>query len=521
MSIRSISALLSAAFLLGVACLDAQQTADTLTWHNYNSRTGLNAAETTLTPANVNTNTFGRTLFIPTDGAVDGQPLYVGGLNIGGATHNVVFIVTEHDTVYAADAASGTVLWKKSLLETGESPSGILGCTISPEIGITATPVIDLAKGPHGTIYVVNMAVDSGGYYSQRLNALDITTGAPLFESPTPIGAWSALTPIGFDAGLYVERAALLEFRGKIYTAWSSHCDDGPYNGWIIGYDTITMKQTSVLNLTPNGQKGAIWMSGAGMAATNTQMFLIDANGTFDTTLDGKGFPANQNFGNAFIELQLGTGDQVDQPHVADYYATPNTVAQSNADTDFGSGGVLLLPDVYDNSGHLWQLAVGAGKDTNIYVVDRNAMGHYNPAGGNIYQTLVGALPYGEWGAPAFFDNKVYYGGVSDYLKAFPISNARLSATPASRSVNQFGYPGTSPVISSNGTANGIVWAISHPAVLYAYNAENLSQELYNSNQAGTRDQFGSVDSFTSPLVANGRVYVPTQKGVAVFGLLK
>ncbi len=510
--------------LLGAACLHAQQGANTLTWHNNRTRTGLNAAETTLTLANVSANTFGQVYFISTDGRVDGQPLYVAGLRIGGATHNVVFIVTEHDSVYAVDAATGDTLWKKSLLGTNETTGSVSNCNlIAPEMGITSTPVIDLDKGPNGAIYVVGLTQDASGNFHHRIHALDITTGSHLFGGYTEISATYTIgsTTVTFDPTLYAERAALIEFRGKIYTAWTSHCDNGPYNGWIIGYDSITMKQTSVFNLTPNGQRGAIWMSGAGIAATDTQMFLIDANGTFDTTLDGKGFPANQNFANAIIELHLGTGDQVDQPHVADYYATPNTVAQSNSDTDFGSGGVLLLPDLYDSSGKLWQLAVGAGKDSNIYVVDRNEMGKYHPEGGHVHEILPGALPNGEWGAPAFFDNKVYYGGVKDYLKAFPISNAGLSTTTASSSVNQFGYPGTTPVISSNGTANGIVWAIGHPDVLYAYNAENLSQELYDSNQAGTRDQFGSVDSFTSPLVANGRVYVPTQKGVAVFGLLK
>ena len=181
-----------------------------------------------------------------------------------------------------------------------------------------------------------------------------------------------------------------------------------------------------------------------------------------------------------------------------------------------------MLPGIYDNSGNAYQLAVGAGKDTNIYLVDRTNMGKYHPNGGYVYQVLPGALPHGEWGAAAYFNKNVYYGGVSSPLKAFSFSHAKLVATPASQSANAFGYPGTTPVISANGTANGIVWAVGHtsPAVLYAYNAANLSQELYDSNQSGTRDQFGSVDHFISPLVANGRVYVPTQTGIAVFGLL-
>ena len=224
--------------------------------------------------------------------------------------------------------------------------------------------------------------------------------------------------------------AGLLEWNGTIYTAWTSHCDDRPYTGWIMGYNASTLQQTSILNLTPNGNEGAIWMAGAGLAATPTNIFFLDANGTFDTTLDSNGFPSQQDFGNAFIKLQAGTGGQL---QVADYYATDNTVQQSSADTDLGSGGALILPTVYDNSGNGRNLAVGAGKDTNIYVVDQTNMGNYNPAGGFIYQVLSGALPSGEWAAPAYFDNKVYYGGVKDYLKAFTISNAMLVTTPSAK----------------------------------------------------------------------------------------
>jgi hypothetical protein len=510
-----------------IAWLSAQSAANTLTWHNDISRTGLNPAETVLTPANVSPTTFGKVGFFATDGVVDAQPLYVAKLTIGGAAHNVVFIATEHGSVYADDAATGATLWKTSLLNSGETTSGSQGCSqISPEIGITATPVIDLSKGPHGALYVVNMAHDAGGNYHQRLNALDLTTGAQLFGGPTVItasypgtGDSSSGGNVVFEPGQYAERAGLLEWNGTILTAWTSHCDKRPYTGWIIGYDATTLQQTSVLNLTPNGSEGAIWMSGAGLAATPTKVLFLDANGTFDTTLDENKFPINQDFGNAFVELGLDGNSKL---QVQDYYATDTTVQQSAADTDLGSGGTIILPDIYDNNGHFHHLAVGAGKDTNIYLVDRTNLGKYHPEGGSIYQLLPAALPHGEWAAPAYFDNKVYYGGVNDYLKAFTFSNAKLVAAPASSSPNIYGYPGTTPSISANGTANGIVWAVYHssPAVLFAYNAEDLSQELYSSNKSGTRDQFGSVDHFIDPMIANGRVYVPTTTGVAVFGLL-
>ena len=370
------------------------------------------------------------------------------------------------------------------------------------------------------------MTKDSLGSYHQWINALDLSTGGQLFGGPTEIkasypgiGDNSIDGVVGFAPARYAERVGLLEWNGGIYTAWTSHCDAGSYTGWIIAYSASTLKQTAVLNVTPNGSQGAIWMSGAGLAATPTQIFFMDGNGTFDTTLDSNGFPNHQDFGNGFIELAKPAGEQL---QVIDYYETDNTVQQSNADIDLGSGGSDCSSYFNDKNGNWQHLAVGAGKDTNIYLVNRINMGKYHPNGGYIYQILPGALPNGEWGAPAYFDNKVYFGGVNDNLRAFSISDAKLVSTPASLSANTFGYPGTTPVISSNGTGNGILWAIEHtnPAVLYAYDAQDLSQELYDSNQSGARDQFGSVDNFISPLVANGRVYIPTQTGVAVFGLL-
>ncbi len=230
-------------------------------------------------------------------------------------------------------------------------------------------------------------------------------------------------------------------------------------------------------------------------------------------------FQSQQDFGNVFIKLELGLLDNFRLPII-----TPRTIRCSNR----APISTLALEErssfrpSMTIAGNAHNLAVGAGKDTNIYVVDQTNMGKYNPNGGYIYQVLSGALPGGEWAAPAYFDNKVYYGGVNDYLKAFTISNAMLVNTPVSESANTFAYPGTTPSISSSGATNGIVWALSHtsPSVLYAFNAENLSQELYGSNQSGTRDQFGTVDHFVDPMIAAGRVYVPTQTGVAVFGLI-
>ncbi|AXC15141.1 hypothetical protein ACPOL_5897 [Acidisarcina polymorpha] len=497
-----------------------------LTWHGNNDRTGHNPNEQLLNHSTVNFANFGKVGFVSTDGLVDAQPLHVPGLKINGGIHNVVYAASEHDTVYAFDAKSGAKLWSKSLLLSGETPSDNHSCSqITPEIGITSTPVIDLAKGPHGVIYVVNMSKDSSGNYHQRINALDLVTGAQVFGGPTEIeahypgtGENSSGGQVVFDPAQYAERAGLLEWNGTIYTTWTSHCDIRPYTGWIIGYSATTLKQNAVLNVTPNGSEGSIWMSGAAPAQNGSYMYFLDANGTFDTTLDAGQMPIHQDFGNSLISLsQDGAAVKVH-----DYYATDTTVQQSNSDVDLGSGGIVLLPEILDNSGNTHYLAVGAGKDHNIYVVNRLNLGKYHPNGGSIYQVVSNALPNGAWSAPAYFDNKIYYGGVDDTLKAFSISNAKLVSTPSSRSAVTFTYPGTTPSISSNGNRNGIVWTVSHasPSVLYAYNAEDLADKYYDSGQAGSRDSFGNAAHFGTPTIADGRVYVGTTTGVAIFGVL-
>jgi hypothetical protein len=260
-------------------------------------------------------------------------------------------------------------------------------------------------------------------------------------------------------------------------------------------------------------------MSGAGLAAdAGGNIFFLDANGTFDPTLDANGFPSSRDFGNAFLKVSTAAGALT----VADYFAVDNTISESGGDVDLGSGGAMLLPDVTDSAGQVHQLAIGAGKDSNIYVVDRNNMGKFNAATNNsLYQELPGALPSGAYSAPAYFNNVVYYGGVAGPIEAFPIANALLAAAPTAASASVFVYPGATPSISANGASNGIVWAAANtnPAVLYAFNAANL-QELYDSTQAAGRDNFGAGNKFITPTVANGKVFVGTQSGVAVFGLL-
>ncbi len=474
----------------------------------------------------MNVATFGKIGFDTVDGKVDAEPLYLSQVAIAGGTHNVLYVATENASVFAFDADSGAVLWQASTLGKNETPSDDLGCfQISPEIGITSTPVIDRTRGPNGAIYVVAMSKDATGGYHQRLHALDITTGAELFGGPTEIAASypgngpnSSGGAVVFNPQQYAERQSLLELNGTIYTGWTSHCDTEPYNGWVIAYSADTLLQTSVLSLTPNGTEGSIWMSGAGMASDGQSIYFLDANGTFDTTLTANGFPSLGDYGNAF--LKLGTTNGLT---VSDYFNMSNTVAESDADEDLGSGGALVLPDFADATGAIHHLAIGAGKDSTIYVVNRDSMGEFNPSTNNLYQQINGQLAGSEFGMPAYFNNTIYFGSIGDTIKAFGVSNAQVSTAPTSQSPETFGTPGATPSISANGTSNGIVWAAQNGDIagLYAYDATNLAHELYNSNQAANaRDQFGAGNKFITPMIANGKVYVGTTNGVAVFGLL-
>jgi hypothetical protein len=438
----------------------------------------------------------------------------------------VLIAATEHDSVYAFDADSGTTIWQVTALKAGETPSDDGGCgQITPEIGITSTPVIDRTSGPNGAVYVVAMSRDASGNHHQRLHALDLTLGTELFGGPVDVQATypgtgdnSSNGNVVFDPGQYAERSALLLLNGVIYTGWTSHCDARPYTGWIMAYNESTLAQTSVLNVTPNGNEGSIWMAGAGLAADSSgNIYFLDANGIFDTTLNAGGFPSEGDYGNAFMKLSTSGGLAV-----ADYFEMDNGVAESDSDTDLGSGGTIVLPDLIDGSGNTRHLAVGAGKDSNLYLVNRDSMGKFSANSNNIYQELAGALPGGVFAMPAYFSNKIYYGSVGSPIQAFAITNAKLSTTAAAQTANSFGYPGTTPSVSANGASNGVVWAVenSNPAVLHAYNAANLS-ELYNSNQASNdRDQFGPGNKFITPAIVNGKVFVGTQTGVAVFGLL-
>ena len=496
---------------------------DVVTYHYDNQRSGENLKETTLNPGNVNSATFGKVGEFAVDGQIDGQTLFLSQLGIPGqGNKDVLYLATENDTVYAVDAqsiggSSATILWKTSVLPGGESPGTSLPCGNIRPNGITATPVIDRARN---AIYVEAMSQNPAGNIVHRLHALDLTNGSELFGGPTTItasfpgtGGNSSGGVVTFLPPVHHERAALLEAGSTIYTAWAGLFGDcGAYSAWVIAYDAGTLKQTGAIDLVPNNSGGGMWMGGGGPAADAAgNVYVISGNGFADTP------GANHSYGNSFVRLSTSGGLTV-----GDYFTPYNTSAEDSADEDFGSAGPLLLPDLTDAGGIVRHLAVGAGKDGNLYVLNRDNLGQFNSTKNNIYQPAIQLSTGENHSSPVFFNNTVYICPTNNALKAFPVSQALLGTLPSSESAHLFGSNGAVPSISANGASQGIVWTLDWEAgVLFAYDARDLSKELYDSNQAAAnRDHFSAVGGhFITPMVANGRVYVGTATSVAVFGL--
>lgn len=496
-----------------------------LTYQYGNSRAGANLNETVLAPANVNQNNFGKLFSHQVDGYIYGQPLYIGNIAIAGkGTHNVVIVATENDSVYAFDAdigagANGGPLWQVSFLNPGAGvnsvPAGDTGCDqITPELGITSTPVIDASTG---TVYVVAMTKETGGgavNYVHRLHALDITSGKERASSPVAVQATYPGTGEGgstlvFTPRNYKQRPGLLLLNGVVYAGFSSHCDIGAYHGWLMGYDATTLKQLSVYNNTPNGNMGSFWDGGAGPAAdANGNIYLSAGNGTFDYASGGG------DLGESYIKLSTsGSLNEID------YFAPFNYSELNDGDVDVGSAGVVLAGDEAGSAAHR-HLLVGAGKEGRIYVLDRDNLGKWQSGSDSqIVASLAGAIG-GLFGNPAYFNKSVYFCGSGDQLKAFSLANAVLGTSPSSQTNDGFGYPGGVPSISANGTTNGIAWMLESSAVLHAFDASNLSHELYNSNQNSSRDALDSYVKYSVPTIANGKVYAGTQTSLTVYGLL-
>ena len=508
----SLSSFRAAALVLALPSLQAQ--VNVFTYHNDLSRTGQNLKETILAPGSLATGNFGPLFSIPVDGQVYAQPLYMWGVNIPGkGVHNVVFAVTEHDSVYAFDAdsnrgANAAPLWQTSFLNLAAGvnsvPADNLGCqSIAPEVGITGTPVIDPSTG---TLYVVAMTLeDFGQTYVHRLHALDVTSGLEKPGSPVEIeastpGTGDGNTTVTFRPWLYKERAGLLLLNGMVYTTWSSNCDSGNYHGWVIGYDANTLKRTAVYISSPNWDAGSIWQGGAAPAAdADGNIYIVTGNGTFDADRGGA------DLGDSVVKLSTAQGLSV-----ADYFTPFNAALLDVKDIDLGSSGALLLPDLAGSPQHP-HLLISGGKEGRVYLLDRDGLGHFSSSGD---QQIVQSLPAAVgplFGVPAYFNNTVFFGPKNDALKAFPILNGQLSETPSSQSSGAIPYLGSVPSVSANGWKSGIVWTVC-PDGLHAYDASNLANQLYSGN-------IGSYIKFSTPTIANGKVYVGTANSVAVFGL--
>jgi len=517
-----------------------QAQVNVTTYHNDNARTGQNTQETILTPANVNSGQFGKLFSVSVDGWVYAQPLYLSNVNIAGGTHNVLYVATEHDSLYAIDADKGNIYWHISLIPSGGSTvnsSSDLGCgDLVPEVGITGTPVIDTGTG---TLYVVAKSKVSGSLV-QYLHAIDVASSAEKFGGPISIQATvpgtasdGNGTTVSFSPHLENQRAALLLDNGHVVIGWSSHCDISPWHGWIMSYSASTLTQEAAFNTSADGSANGVWMSGGGLAAdSNGNIFFATGNGTWNGTTD---------YGDSIVKLGPPSGGRFP---VLDYFTPYNQSSLSGGDTDVASGGLVLLPTLASNQ----QLLTQMGKEGKMYVIDRNNMGKYcvnlnPPCSGNdpnIVQEIPGATA-GVWGTPAYWNGSVYWGGGSDgggpdNLKAFSFdanNSGQISASPTSESLKAFSFSAPSPSISANGTTNGILWGLDDSAfgsscsggsncqVLYAYDATNLANMFYNSSQASNnRDVPGGAVKFAAPIIANGKVYVGSQFAVSAYGTI-
>jgi hypothetical protein len=521
------------------------------TYHYDLTRDGVNSQEYALTSNSVNQNSFGKLFSCAVDGAVYTEPLWVPGLTVNGSVRNVVFVATQHDSLYAfdADASPCQQLWHVSVIDgahggtSGETPVngadvGFGYKDITPEIGVTGTPVIDPNTN---TLYVVSKSENSGPVFHQRLHAIDLVTGSEKLSAPVTISAsvpgmgdGSSGTPptIAFNPQTENQRPALALVNGVVYVGWSSHEDKGPYHGWLLGYNASNVQQQlTVFNTTPNASpsEGAIWMSGGAPAVdANGNLYFSTGNGTFDAN---QTTAPNDDYGDTLLKMSTAGGLSV-----LDYFTPDNQFTLLQQDLDLSAGGVVLLPD---QTGPVAHLMVTGGKDGFLFLVDRDNLGKFQATSNSqIVQSF--SAEKGLFGTPAFWQNNLYVAGAiqgaSDTLKIYafnPISG-QFGTTPASQSAHSFAFPGATPVVSSTAGTNGIVWALDNhcygtpstcgntalPAILFAYDATNVTKELWDSSQAGSRDQAGGAVKFTVPTVANGKVYIGARTEVDVYGLL-
>jgi hypothetical protein len=531
---------MAAMALVNCACSTAQ--VNVTTYQNDIGRTGQNLSETILNTSNVNATQFGKLFSQPVDGQIYAQPLYLSGITVNGATHNVIFVATENDSVYAFDADSNggtnsSPLWQASLLSTAYGAasgattvsSNLVGSDIQPQVGITGTPVIDPVSG---TLYVVSKTME-GGNAVQRLHALNVSTGLEKFGGPVVVTATVAGTGIGsvngtltFDPLWENQRPGLLLLNGIVYIGFAAHGDNGPWHGWILGYNATTLVQTGAYCASPNGTGGGFWMSGQGLAADQLnpttapygRMFVPTGNGDYTATSP---YTNSMDYGDSHLDLNLANG----APTITDEFTTNQQATLDSEDGDVGSGGMMVVPT--QTTGSYPHLAVQAGKAGTLYLLNRDNLGGYNATADQVVQEL----PYsvgdvGVWSSPAYWNGNVYYWGRFDNLKQFSLVNGLLNTTPTESS-EQYGFPGATPSISANGTTQGIVWTIDSeayvtpgPSILQAHNASSVATTLYSSATNTARDAAGDAVKFTVPTVVNGKVYVGAAAEVDIYGLL-
>ncbi len=521
--------------LAALTTLSSYSQTSVTTQHNDIGRTGQNLTETTLTTSDVNGTSFGKLFTMVVDGQVYAQPLYLPSVTINGAAHRVVFVATEHDSVYAFDATTGNQLWKVTMLDTAHGaasgattdPESDTGCTDiealngSLEYGITSTPVIDASTG---TIYVEAETFENG-YPVQRLHALDITSGAEKFGGPTTIQASVAGTGSGSSGGVLKfdpkwenQRSGLLLLNGNVYLAFASHCDYSPWHGWILGYSASSLSQTAVFVSTPNDSNSGIWMGGSGLAADVengvNRIFPVTGNGTYDATTP---YATNTvDYGDDILRLAVSSTGALS---VADAFTPYNQGTYSADDADVGSGGALVLPDQSGSNPHL---LVQLGKSGSLYLVNRDNLGGYNTSTNNIVQQL--QATGGLWGMPAYWNGNVYVWPSLGALNQYSLTNGLLSSSPVEVSPQtESAWYGSTPSVSANGAQSGIVWSIDwsqSPEVLYAHNASNVSSLLWSSNQNALRDSDGTYVKFVVPTIADGSVYTGALYQVMAYGLL-
>jgi len=509
--------MMTGAGIIAVICLHlslAFGQNDVLTQHNDVGRTGQNLNETLLTPANVNVNQFGKLFTQRLDGIAVGQPLYASNVMMAdGLVHNVLFVATQHNTVYAFDADNNlgnnaAPIWAVSLDDGGTpDPIADYGCkgTGFTEIGITSTPVIDAAKT---TIYVVAKTVTGAGDRQFALHALDLTTGNEMLGGPVSItGNYG---PDNFEIMYQIQRPALLLENGSIYIGFGGNgCDLYAYNGWLFVYDTQTLQQQAVFEVAPNGKKASIWQGGSGPAADQFgNIYVATANGTYDG-------PAENDYGDSVLKL----GWNGNNFGITDYFTPYNQLDLQDQNLDLGSSGPLILPD---QPGLYPHELVAGGKEGTLYLVNRDALGQYNSGFDNVIQSFPELAPFEITGVPSYWNGSLYFAADHDYIQQFPLVNGILTAQPVSQTTVIFGGKGVaSTSITSNGTENGILWALAHSTnILYAFDATSLGNMFYNSKQAlQERDKLGAMARFATPTISNGKVYVSGKSELTVFGL--